>query len=163
MRASPPGASPDAHSSFSALVDSRFEASIRKMPLIMEERAATPFASEVEIQGSAPPPPNPHTASANDSSSVNGPQSIAVPIPNLSHVTLHLQATRFETSNMIFLTTADMSSAGTSSSTLGSFVYSMPNVRPPRIQQPVFSTFVGPSGREMNCPKLTSLSALPTQ
>ena len=55
------------------------------------------------------------------------PESLVVSVPNLPHTTLHVQITRLETSNMIFLTTSDDSSSNSPSS-LGSFVYSMPNV-----------------------------------
>ncbi|KAL9605566.1 MAG: hypothetical protein Q9179_001224 [Wetmoreana sp. 5 TL-2023] len=54
------------------------------------------------------------------------PKQLAIPFPSIPHTTLHLQITRLETSNMIFMTSTDPSSRG-SLSALGSFVYAMPN------------------------------------
>ena len=63
------------------------------------------------------------------------PQAVSVALPHIIHTTLHIQVTRFGTSNMVFITTSDPSSS-LSSSALGSFVYAMPNVC---IYRPLFN------------------------
>ena len=83
--------------------------------------SATPFA---------PTEPDQHVGThAHDAP--QDPQSISLPLPQLSHITLHIQLTRYSTSNMIFLTTSDTADSSPSISPLGSFVYSMPNVKSP--------------------------------
>lgn len=56
------------------------------------------------------------------------PKQLSIPLPLSAHTTLHIQTTCLETSSLTFLTTTDPSTAGSLSS-LGSFVYAMPNVR----------------------------------
>ncbi|KAL8926017.1 MAG: hypothetical protein Q9208_003158 [Pyrenodesmia sp. 3 TL-2023] len=58
------------------------------------------------------------------------PIRIAVPLPYSPHTTLHIQITRLETSNLVFITSTDPSSSG-SRSALGSFVYALPNRHQP--------------------------------
>lgn len=85
------------------------------MPLIMEPN---------------PPPPPQNLSPPTPPSPTLHPTHLAIPLPFSPHTTLHLQITRLETSNLIFLTSTDPSTSGSLSS-LGSFVYAMPNVRFP--------------------------------
>lgn len=57
------------------------------------------------------------------------PKQMSFPLPLTPHTTLHVQTTRLETSSLIFLTASDPSNS-TSTSSLGSFIYAMPNVSP---------------------------------
>lgn len=54
-------------------------------------------------------------------------KQISLPLLLSPHITLHVQSTRLETSTHSFLTTTNPSTSGALSS-LGSFVYAMPNV-----------------------------------
>ncbi|MCJ1456885.1 hypothetical protein MMC28_007251 [Mycoblastus sanguinarius] len=72
---------------------------------------------------SQPPPIN---ATANTISPTIHPQQRSVPLPLSPHTTLHLQITPLATTTMVFLTTTDPSTSSSLSS-MGSFVYSMPN------------------------------------
>ncbi|KAI4123793.1 MAG: hypothetical protein LQ338_005097 [Usnochroma carphineum] len=81
------------------------------MPLIMEPN---------------PPPPPQNLSPPTPPSPTLHPTHLAIPLPFSPHTTLHLQITRLETSNLIFLTSTDPSTSGSLSS-LGSFVYAMPN------------------------------------
>ncbi|SLM38264.1 hypothetical protein LPUS_08420 [Lasallia pustulata] len=61
------------------------------------------------------------------------PKQMSFPLPLTPHTTLHVQATRLSTSSLIFLTTTDPSHSPATSS-LGSFIYAMPNrVRPSEV------------------------------
>lgn len=70
-------------------------------------------------------PPLKMTAVAPTSST----KQLSIPLLLSAYTTLHIQTTCLETSTLTFLTTTDPSTAGSLSS-LGSFVYAMPNVRP---------------------------------
>lgn len=61
------------------------------------------------------------------------PQERSLPLLLSPHTTLHLQITCLETSTLAFVTTTDPSNAASLSS-LGSFVYAMPNVSPSSFQ-----------------------------
>ena len=88
------------------------------MPLIMSPVSPAPLTTTPQAALATGPatalPPSPS-------------QSISVPLPHIVHNTLHIQLTRFETSNLVFLTTSDPYSSSFTSP-LGSFVYAMPNV-----------------------------------
>lgn len=67
------------------------------------------------------------TATARDVTRPESPQPLSIPLPLSPQITLHVQIKPLETSNLIFITTTDISK-NPSISALGSFVYSMPNV-----------------------------------
>lgn len=74
----------------------------------------------------SPQEPAQHTSSETSPSPTLHPKQLAVPLPLTPHTILHIQITTLDTSNLIFLTSTDPSTSG-SLSTLGSFVYAMPN------------------------------------
>ena len=100
------------------------------MPFIMSP--STPSHPSTALQEASP-------AAVEPAPSPPRPQSISVPLPHIIHTTLHIQLTRYETSNMIFLTNTDPSSSP-STSPLGSFVYAMPNVCPLPLPRPTISS-----------------------
>ena len=55
------------------------------------------------------------------------PKDISLPLPLTPHTTLHIKLSLLEKNTVVFLTSTDYSTSGTSSP-LGSFVYAMPNV-----------------------------------
>ncbi|MCJ1440186.1 MAG: hypothetical protein MMC23_000669 [Stictis urceolatum] len=54
------------------------------------------------------------------------PKDISLPLPLTPHTTLHIKLSLLEKNTVVFLTSTDYSTSGTSSP-LGSFVYAMPN------------------------------------
>lgn len=85
------------------------------MPLIMENPS-----SFLPMQQPSITPPNATEPTLQ-------PHHLSIPLPLSPHTTLHLQITTLATSVMVFITTTDPSSSSSLSS-LGSFVYAMPNV-----------------------------------
>ena len=82
-----------------------------------------------------PRPRPPPTATSPDRVSPSlHPKHLFLPLPLSPHTTLHLQITALTTSTLVFITTTDPSTTS-SLSALGSFVYSMPNVKqsPPNL------------------------------
>jgi len=55
------------------------------------------------------------------------PLELSFPLPKVPHTTLHMHLTFLTTSMMVFLTTATIGDAGTSTAAMGSFVYAMPD------------------------------------
>lgn len=101
-----------------AMVDSFPAYPASTMPFIMSP--STPAHPSTAPQEASP-------AAVEPAPSTVRPQCLSVPLSHIIHTTLHIQLTRYETSNMIFLTNTDPSSSP-STSPLGSFVYAMPNV-----------------------------------
>lgn len=88
-----------------------------------------PIADGLPLSPSARPLDQPQSPPLDLTASSSGSQlkQISVPLSLSTHTTLHIQVNCFESSILAFLTTTDPSNTAALSS-LGSFVYSMPNV-----------------------------------
>ena len=89
--------------------------------------------------------------------SAEQPISTTIPIPNLSHITLHAQIRRLSLSNTIFLTSTSEISSAPGLSALGSFVYAMPNVPSLQISQSQADIYVPAPPPDLRGPLHTSL------